>query len=84
VFYVADFHAKREALRLGLGLGWMPRRLVDDDLDRGVLGEIPFAEGSRRRFTPWFVRRTDRPLGRAARRLRELVLAGWPPTDARA
>ncbi|MFY7866423.1 LysR family transcriptional regulator [Roseateles sp.] len=73
VFYLSGFVAKRQALLMGMGFGWMPRYLVDDALASGELIELPFEGGSRFRFTPWLVQRVDRPLGRAGRRLIELL-----------
>ncbi|MCB9664140.1 MAG: LysR family transcriptional regulator [Alphaproteobacteria bacterium] len=78
VFYLADFHGKREALRLGLGFGWMPAPLVADDLATGRLLEVRSRAGSRRRFQPFLVHRVDRPLGRAGTALREGILDAWP------
>lgn len=71
VFFLSDFHAKRAALRAGLGFGWMPLGLVQADLAAGALAELPFVEGSRGRFTPMIVHRSDRPLGRAGRMVLE-------------
>ncbi len=73
VFYLSDFHTKREALRMGLGFGWMPRALVVDDLAAGALALVPYTGGATRRMTPWLVHRADRPLGPAARRLLGLL-----------
>lgn len=73
VFYLGDFNAKRDGLRIGLGFGWMPEALVVEDLTRGTLLPVRYAPGSTRRFTPWLVTRTDRPLGRAAQRLTALL-----------
>lgn len=79
VFYLSGFIAKRQALLLGLGFGWMPAYLVRDDFKRGRLKEVRYAGGSRYRFQPLLVRRADRPLGRAGRRLVDLLLSqsGW-------
>jgi DNA-binding transcriptional LysR family regulator len=77
VFYVPDFRAKHEALRMGLGYGWLPVGLAADDLADGTLVEIAVGTGSRRPFQPWLVHRIDRPLGRTGRRLLELLRAGW-------
>lgn len=78
VFYLSGFVAKRQALLMGMGFGWMPRYLVDEWLARGELAELPFEGGSRFRFTPWLVQRLDRPLGRAGQRLVELLSpGGW-------
>jgi DNA-binding transcriptional LysR family regulator len=58
---------------MGLGFGWMPRYLVEEELLRGQLQELDYEAGSRFRFTPWLVQRLDRPLGRAGSRLAELL-----------
>jgi DNA-binding transcriptional LysR family regulator len=77
VVYLSGFLAKRDALAMGLGFGWMPIDLVRDDLALGTLIEVDYAGGSRYRFTPQLVRRADRPLGPGGRmlldRLREAV-----------
>ncbi|WP_374437748.1 LysR family transcriptional regulator [Inhella sp.] len=73
VFFLSGFVAKRQALLMGMGFGWMPRYLVDEQLARGELAELPYEGGSRYRFTPWLVQRLDKPLGRAAQRLVELL-----------
>ncbi len=70
VFYLSDFHSKGEALRLGLGYGWMPLALVADDLTCGRLVALPFTEGGRRTFTPMLIHREDRALGRTGSLLR--------------
>jgi len=73
VFYLSGFVAKRQALLMGMGFGWMPRYLVDESLAAGQLVELPYQGGSRFRFTPWLVQRLDRPPGRAGQRLIELL-----------
>jgi DNA-binding transcriptional LysR family regulator len=77
--YLSNHHAKKQALLMGVGFGWMPIYLVSNELRTGALGELPYVGGSRTRFTPRLVHRTDRQLGRAGRRfvalLRESV---WP------
>lgn len=75
VFYLSDFIAKRQALFMGLGFGWMPHYLVADELKTHRLVEVDYRGGSRYRFTPRLVNRTDRPLGPAGRRLVSLLLA---------
>jgi DNA-binding transcriptional LysR family regulator len=75
VFYLGDFNAKRDGLRIGLGFGWMPEPLVAEDLTRGALRLVRYTPGATRRFTPWLVTRTDRPVGRAAQRLTDLLTA---------
>lgn len=73
VFFLDGFFAKKEALIMGLGYGWMPAFLVSQELASGALVEINYAEGSRYRFTPALVHQRDQPLGRAGRRLAELL-----------
>lgn len=76
VFYLSGFTAKKQALRMGLGFGWMPRYLVHRELQTGTLREVRYAGGSRYRFTPRLVHRANTPLGRTGRRLAELLLGG--------
>ncbi len=75
VFYLDGFFAKKEALLMGLGYGWMPSFLVKDELKKRKLVEVRFDEGSRYRFVPRMVRHRDQALGRAGRRLAELLRA---------
>ncbi|MCV6590898.1 MAG: LysR family transcriptional regulator [Marinobacterium sp.] len=71
VFYLSDFRAKKEALLMGLGYGWMPLREVEAELVTGALVELDYQGGSRHRYTPMLVHRLDQPLGRAGRLLSE-------------
>jgi DNA-binding transcriptional LysR family regulator len=73
VFYLSGFVAKKEALLVGLGFGWMPLYLVSKELKDGSLRELRFVGGSRYRFTPLLVHRIDRPLGRTGMRLAALL-----------
>lgn len=77
VFHLSGFVAKRQALLMGMGFGWLPRYLADEHLADGSLRELAYEGGSRYRFTPWLVERLDRPPGRAGRRLVDL-LSGRP------
>jgi DNA-binding transcriptional LysR family regulator len=72
-FYLSGFDAKRLALLMGVGFGWMPLDLIGDDLHAGRLRELPYTGGSRYRFTPRLVHRTDSPPGRAGSRLAALL-----------
>ena len=81
VFYLSGFEAKKQALLMGLGFGWMPRHLADTELRAGTLREIRHVGGSRYRFTPMLVHRLDRPLGRAASRLIALLGGGGETPD---
>lgn len=73
VFFLSGFMAKKQALLMGIGFGWMPRYLIERELASGELKELPYDGGSRFRFTPWLVHRLDRPLGRAGARLSQLL-----------
>jgi DNA-binding transcriptional LysR family regulator len=77
VFYLSGFGAKKEALLMGLGFGWMPDYLAQRELRAGTLVEVKFAVCSRYRFTPRLVHRLDRPVGRSTRRLADLLRAGY-------
>jgi DNA-binding transcriptional LysR family regulator len=78
-FYLSSFQAKKQALLMGVGFGWMPLYLIRDELKVGALREVKYAGGSRFRFTPRLVRRADRSLGRTGQRLVELLrVARWP------
>lgn len=73
VFRLSDFHSKLEALLEGVGIGWMPRHLVEEHLADGRLAEIPLVEGSRHVFVPHLVHRRRTAPGRAARMFVELL-----------
>jgi DNA-binding transcriptional LysR family regulator len=78
VFYLSDFSAKKKALLMGVGFGWMPMYLVKDELRKGALVEVGYTGGSRYRFNPMLVHRADRPLGRTGQHLVTLLRADWP------
>jgi DNA-binding transcriptional LysR family regulator len=92
VFFLSDFFTKKQAIAMGLGFGWMPVSLIENELSRGTLREVPFRSGplrgpheagSRYAFAPMMVHPRDRPLGRAGSLLLELLsatrLAPSPP-----
>ena len=83
VFYLSGFAAKKQALLMGLGFGWMPEYLVHRELRSGTLVEVRYAGGSQYRFTPLLVRRLDRPIGRSATLLAELLRVGYASTGHR-
>lgn len=79
VFALSDFLTKKAALEMGLGFGWVPLYLVEEELEAGRLREVPYEGGSRFRFAPALVHPADRPLGRAGQRFCELLRAeGFP------
>ena len=73
VFYLSDFSAKKRALAMGVGFGWMPTYLVESELRAGELREVQYSGGSRYRFNPMLVHRADRPLGRTGQHLVSLL-----------
>jgi DNA-binding transcriptional LysR family regulator len=74
IFQLTDFHAKRDALLEGIGVGWMPGHLIERDLSLGALRTIDFRDGPRHVFYPHLVRRRGFPLGRAAQALHDEIL----------
>ena len=73
VFYLADFASKEQALRMGMGFGWMPLYAVADALNDRELVPVEYVGGSRYRFIPRLVHPAARPLGIAGKRFLELV-----------
>lgn len=45
--YLSDFHSKRLALLSGIGFGWMPRYLIQEDLIAGRLVQLPYCPNHR-------------------------------------
>lgn len=82
VFYLSDFTTKLQALRLGLGFGWMPRYLVEAELSSGDLRLVAWERGAERSIQPQLVHPLDRPLGRAGELLRDGIAQGFDPTGA--
>lgn len=74
VFYLSGFIMKKNALLKGLGFGWLPDFLVQEELTKGELVEIDFVGGSRYTFIPQLVSTLERPLGRAGQLFTELIL----------
>ncbi len=73
VFELSDFHSKLEALREGVGFGWMPSHLVSEHLNTGELVRPEFDEGNTHLFTPQLAFRSDYPLGRAAKLFKTFI-----------
>lgn len=69
VFFLSDFRSKHEALCKGLGFGWMPEHIVEEDLQQKRLIELDYKHGSRYSFHPKLVYRLDTPLGPTAEKL---------------
>src|ERR1700737_4937525 len=56
-FYLSDFSAKKRALLMGVGFGWMPTYLVEGELRAGELREVQYTGGPRYQFNPMLVHR---------------------------
>lgn len=69
--HLPDFHSKKAAILAGLGFGWLPEWLIEDELARGTLVALPLREGASHAFTPLLATRGT--LGPAARELVDLV-----------
>lgn len=83
-FYLSSFQTKKEALLMGVGFGWMPIYFIQKELKTGALRELKYIGGSRYRFTPLLVRRTNRGLGRAGQRFVDLLRSAvWPKSRLR-
>jgi DNA-binding transcriptional LysR family regulator len=78
VFFLEGFHAKKQALMMGLGYGWMPSYLIRDEMKSRSLVEVKYQGGSRYRFTPWLIHHRNRPLGRAGKALTRLIRGHAP------
>ena len=77
VFYLSDFSMKKRAIMLGLGYGWVPVTLVEEELRAGSLVVVPYEGGGKYTFSPVLVHPKDKPLGRAGRLFFERLVAAW-------
>lgn len=75
VIRLNDFYAKKAAIMLGLGFGWMPENLIRAELRSKKVLPVPWSEGAVHIFRPQLYWRADRRLGRAATMFREALLA---------
>lgn len=66
VFQVSDFHTKLQAVREGVGFGWIPTHLCEGLVDDGELLALPFPEGAQHVMVPRLVERAGRLRGRGA------------------
>ncbi|GLS84394.1 LysR family transcriptional regulator [Paraferrimonas haliotis] len=74
VFYLSGFDDKKRALVMGLGYGWLPLYLIEDELADGSLVKLDYASRSSYAFTPKLVQNPNKPLGKAGQLLRQLLL----------
>lgn len=75
VFYFSDFNSKKKALLMGLGFGWMPNFLIEQELATGDLVELDYQGASSHTFTPQLVYPSDRPLGKAGEIIADLIVS---------
>lgn len=81
--HLNDFASKKAAILAGVGYGWLPDYLTERELRAGVLRRIRWEASSVHAFEPRLYHRSDHALGRAARRVVE-VLAGKRALGAKA
>lgn len=74
-FVLSDVRAQREALLEGVGFGWVPRHLVEEDIRSRRLKLVTFEEGFRERRIPKIVHKKGRAEGPAAQSLVETLKA---------
>ena len=77
VFELSDFRSKKEALVGGVGFGWMPTHMIQEEVEQGILKPLPFEEGHTFIFTPQLVTRRDKPLGSGGRLFAEYIEEEW-------
>lgn len=75
IFYLSDFESKKKALLMGLGFGWMPNFLIEQELSGGELVELDYQGTSRHTFTPQLVYPSGRPLGKAGQIIADLIVS---------
>ena len=73
VFFLHGFISKKSGIQMGLGFGWMPLYLIEEELADGTLVELDFPAGSRASFTPLLVHNSA-PLGRAGELIRTALV----------
>ncbi|MFO0663933.1 MAG: LysR family transcriptional regulator [Polyangiaceae bacterium] len=81
VIRLNDFYAKKAAILLGLGFGWMPENLIRAELRSKKILPVPWSEGAIHIFRPQLYVRADKKLGRAATMFRDALLSA-PPVAA--
>ena len=64
LLFLSDFHSKRLALLGGIGYGWMPIYLIEEDLSAGRL-QLVSREVNRWSYSPSLVKRKEHELGKA-------------------
>lgn len=79
IFYLSDFGSKKDAIILGLGYGWLPNYMIGEELSSRKLCVVDSPGHMSYRFTPKFVTRTNRTLGKAGQLFRNELFALLAP-----
>jgi len=77
VVYLSDFHAKKGALLSGAGYGWMPRHMIERELDDGLLVTLA-TDLQRWSYRPVLVTPSGRTLGPAGTLFLQTLLDSLP------
>lgn len=77
VYFLSDFQQKRQALLMGLGFGWAPAYLIDEELAKGRLVVVDYPGNNRFQFVPQLVWRSGRESGPVTARLLDLLRQGF-------
>lgn len=82
VFRLCDFHTKLEAIRHGIGFGWLPDYLARKHIDLGELCPVPIVTGYTHQLLPVVANWSSKPMGNAARYIVDYVVQrGWEKVD---
>lgn len=74
VFYFSSFADKKQAVKMGLGYGWLPKFLIKNELTAQKLVKVDFIGGNEYQFTPKLVYCDERPLAKAGQLLQSLLV----------
>lgn len=67
VFQLSDFSAKKSAILTGIGFGWMPELMIENELKSGKLKTISWEKSHEHTFHPHLYHRKLEKLGKAGR-----------------
>ena len=74
VYHLSDFHNKLDAIRQGLGFGWLPRYLAEPLLRSGEITQVPYEAGPSFALMPAIATRPGAMRGKATRAIVSHVL----------
>ncbi|MCB0377420.1 MAG: LysR family transcriptional regulator [Bdellovibrionales bacterium] len=64
---VNDFYTKKLAIAKGLGVGWLPKYLIEEEIKKGQLKKLNTEFANRHFFEPRIYHQSPKDLGRGAR-----------------